>query len=112
MFAIPQRLCDPAQLGTSATPYVTAQANTNIQLLKVTFLNNSASARTVTAHIVKSGGSAGSSNAIIVTATIPAYKSWDAPSLAGHALNPGDTLQALADSGSAVVIHATGFVIQ
>ena len=91
----------------AATEY-TAPASTTAIIDKFTATNTEASARTITVHIVPSGGTAGPSNRITSALSIAAGVSIDLPEMKNHILSPGDFISVLASVASMVVIRASG----
>lgn len=96
---------DPVQLGTSASTLLTIGAQPSQQLLRggrIRFTNTTATAATVTAYAVPSGGSVGDSNAFVKGKSIAAndYLDVDVPIMAA-----GATLQALSGTATAITAH-------
>jgi len=104
-----KRLAAGSLLTASAATYYTSPANTKTTISAMTLTNTSAGARTVTVYLVTSGGSAGPANAVLVTKTIDEYASYNVKEAIGHTLEAGGFIQALADSGAAVSIVASGY---
>lgn len=90
-----------------ATQY-TAPTLTRTHIDKFTATNVTASAATLTVHLVKVGGSGGAANAIVYTRTIAAGTTDLLPDLVGHVLGAGDFIATNAGTGSAIVIRASG----
>lgn len=86
-------------------------ANTKCLLKKLTFTNNDASARTVTVHLVASGGSASTSNILTKTVSIAAGATYEAFEAEGHILGPGDFITAFADTAALVACHGSAVEI-
>lgn len=108
-----KRLWDTAQLTGSAQTFYTAPALTNTILKKVTFTNSDvAVAYTVTLYLVKSGGSAGTSNIIINAQTVAAGATVEAFEVEGAVMNAGDFLQAFASTTGKIVFAGSGIEIQ
>lgn len=106
MFMNQRASVQDAVLGTAAAVLYTAPANTVARLSSVTFSNQVASAVQVSVHLVKAGGSPGSQNRVVPPYTLAPNEAWTCPHL-NHNLNPGDTLQALADTASAVSVYGS-----
>jgi hypothetical protein len=102
----PKRIT-PNQLAAAATTYYTATATANVQTIikKVVFCNSTGSARTITLHLVPSGGSAAATNMLVSQRAINAYETYDCFEAQGQVMNPSDTIQAFSDSASAITIH-------
>lgn len=100
------------QLPNAAGAQFTGPANTITVIKRAVFTNTSAGARTVTAHIVPSGGAVANSTMVIngQSLAIPpgAGSSYVAPELAGVVLNAGDTLQCFADAAAGVTLNVNG----
>ena len=84
----------------------TCPAGTKAQIQKLTFLNTTATARTVTVHIVRSGGAIGVTNQVWIAATVPlnttAPRGVECFEAEGQVLNPGDFIQAFASAATAI----------
>lgn len=93
-------------LGTSASVLYTAPSNTVARLSSVTLTNQTGSAVVVSVYLVKSGSAPGTNNRVVAPYTLGPNEAWTCPHL-NHNLNPGDTLQALADTGSAVSVYGS-----
>jgi hypothetical protein len=92
----------------SETTQYTAATGVRTTILKFTGTNVTGSAATLTVRLVPSGGTAGASNAIVLTKSIEAGGSYTFPELIGHTLNSGDFISTLCGTASAIVIRATG----
>jgi hypothetical protein len=100
-----------AQVAATATTYYTAP--TNIRAAKIIQLiatNTTATNRTITVNLVPSAGSAAASNTVIQARIVPAYDSVILYETIGQMLAGGGTLQATADSATAVTL--SGSVIE
>lgn len=100
------------QLPAAVAAQYTSPANTTTIIKRAVFTNTSAGARTVTVHVVPSGGAASVSTMLIngQALAIPpgAGSSYVAPELAGVVLNSGDSLQCFADAAASVTLNANG----
>lgn len=100
------------QLPNAVAAQFTSPPNTVTVIKRAVFTNTSAGARTVTAHIVPSGGAVANSTMIIngQSLAIPpgAGSSYVSPELAGVVLNPGDMLQCFADAATSVTLNSNG----
>lgn len=103
MSVTPKRLT-PAQLTASAATYYTGAANVQTIIKKLTFTNSTATARTVTVYLVPSGGSAGVTNILTSARAVNVNETYECFEAQGQVLNPGDLIQALSDSATAVTI--------
>lgn len=93
-------------LGDAAAVLYTAPANTVTRLSSFTFTNQDAAARTVSVHLVKAGSAAGNQNRVIAPYVLAAREAWTCPHL-NHNLNPGDSVQALADAAGVVSVYGS-----
>ncbi len=93
---------------TPGTTLYTCPTGTKAEVRKLTFLNTTGTARTVTVALIRSGASttpaAGntiwSGSSVPLTATAP--RGVECFEIEGQVLNPGDFIQAFADAGTAV----------
>lgn len=92
---------------SNATEY-TAPASTRTILDKFSATNTDGSSRTISVHLVPSGGSAGASNLITSVLSIGAGVSVDLPEMKNQILNAGDFISVVASVASKVVIRASG----
>lgn len=106
MFMNQRASVQDAVLGTSASVLYTAPANTVARLSSVTLTNQTASAVSVSVYLVRAGGSPGMQNRVVAPYVLAPNEAWTCPHL-NHNLNPGDTLQALADTASAVSVYGS-----
>lgn len=103
-----KKLCRD-ELTTSAATYYTVPASQFAQITAATLHNKTGSPVTATVYIVDSGGSTADDNALLIEAlSVPANDALGVPELVGHVLEPGETIQALAASGSAVTLFVSG----
>ncbi len=93
-------------LSTAAALLYTAPDNTVARIASTTFTNQTGTARSVSVHLVKAGSSPTPANRVVAPYVIAANEAWTCPHL-NHNLNPGDTLQALADVADAVSVYAS-----
>ncbi len=93
-------------VGTSAAAYYTAGALTVID--KFTASNTGPSAALLTVYIVPSSGSAAAGNRVLPPVNIDSLEAYLCAELVGHVLEIGDSIWALADTGSAISIRASG----
>lgn len=106
------RRITPEQLGRGAiatTPTLTTLRTVPALTRDITkcidIVNTTAAALTVFVYLVPSGGTAGTSNALLYGATVPANGNmqWTGTQI----LNPGDLIQASA-SGAGITINVSG----
>ena len=86
-------------IGTSATTVYTSSNTTAITAMF--FMNDNASARTLTIHVVKNGGTAGASNTIVKNINIDGADSY-VINTEKLVLDNGDTIQCTASAGSSI----------
>lgn len=114
MAVTPKKIVPGIQLpnAAAASPGLYAcPANTKTLIKKATFTNNDATARTVTIHLVASGGTAGVTNIVTKAAVIAAGATYEAFEIEGHILQPGDFITAFADAASMVTCHISAVEI-
>jgi hypothetical protein len=93
----------------AATPGLYAcPANEKVQIKKLTFVNDDASTRLLTLHLVASGGTASASNLVTKAISIPAGGSYEAFEAEGHILQAGDFITAFSDVANKVAVQGTG----
>ena len=93
------------------TSLYTSPAGTWTRIDKLTVVNVSAGAQTVSINLVPSGGSASAANLSTQTRAIQPGETWNSPNEYGQVLNPGDALSVIASAGSDLVILAAGTVL-
>ena len=108
MTVVAKTLYESAQIPTAETTLYTAPANTRTIIDKATITNTTAGAVTATVKLVPSGGSVGASNTVISAQSIAAGASYLCPELAGHILNTGDFVSALAGAATSLTIRISG----
>jgi hypothetical protein len=100
------------QLPAAAGIQYTGPANTTTIIKRAVFTNTSVGVRTITAHVVPSGGAVSNSTMLIngQSLAIPpgAGSSYVSPELAGVVLGAGDTLQCFADAAAGVSMNVNG----
>jgi hypothetical protein len=104
-------LAEGSQLTAATATYYTSPANTTTIIKKLTVTNTSASAATLTLYLVASGGSAGASKTVTSAKAIAAGATYEAFEAENHVLLPGDTLQALSGTASALTLKASGIQV-
>ena len=96
------------QLPSAAAAQYACPLNSRVIIRHVVFTNTDSSARTVTAHIVPSGGSLSNATMVIDAQSIAAGAAYVSPELSGLVLNAGDQLECFADTGAKVTMNASG----
>lgn len=95
-------------LPNAAAVQYTCPVNSRVVIRHVTFTNDDTGARTVSAHIVPSGGSVSAATLVMDVQSISSKATYVSPELSGVVLNAGDTLQCFADTGAKVAMNASG----
>lgn len=93
-----------AQLTTSAATYYTAPTGTTSTIGNLSLTNTSGSVVKVTLYRVPSGGAAGVTNEFMAAFSLSPGQTYVPPAAIGLQLESGMTLQALADTATAVTI--------
>jgi len=96
------------QLTDSLATYYTVPVNTRTIIKKLTFMNDDTVARTVTLHLIASGGSATAGNKLLDAVSVAAGDTFEATEAEGHVMEASGFLQASADAASQVSIRASG----
>lgn len=102
-----KRMTNPTQLGTTAASVYTAGAGITAVVKQVLATNTTASASTVSIHLVPSAGTATTSNLIFSGIPVPA-NSTVIIDLA-QVLNAGDSLHAFAGNATTVNLTVSGY---
>lgn len=99
------------QLTTSAVVMYTQQVNSKGQVVRATVYNTDTVARQVTVHRVASGDTPGTDNVVLsgLSGRVMAGQAMVIDVLAGMILDPGDTIQALADAANVVNFTMSGY---
>lgn len=100
------------QLTATAAVLYTCPVNSVAQIIRAVAYNSDTVARVVTIHRVPNGSTPLASNIIVASyaGRIPAGQSLVFAGLAGMVLNPGDTIQVLADSATVVNFTMSGYL--
>lgn len=105
---IPRKIIPGSVLGTGATTYYTAPANTRCLIKKLTFTNVSSAAVLVTVYLVPSGGAAGDANTIRKQKTVAPLDVFECFEAENQVVEAGGFIQALADVASDITIQGSG----
>ena len=97
-------------LANSAQIVYTTPANVRAIVKRATFTNVDTVTRTFTVYRVPSLGSPLTNNTIISAQTLSPGEDYSPISLSGLTLNPGETIQAMADASGVVNFFMSGFV--
>lgn len=103
-----KRMVSGSQLTTSAATYYTVGASTRAQIQAMTVTNVNAAARTVTIHLVPSGGTADNTNIVLSAKSLAQNESYRVIEAIGQWLESGGTIQALASAATSVALVAGG----
>lgn len=106
MFMNQRASIQEVMLSTAAAVLYTAPANTTARLSSVTLTNQGTDARQVSVYLVKVGSTPEAKNRVVAPYVLAPSEAWTCPHL-NHNLNPGDTLQALADAADAVSVYGS-----
>lgn len=92
----------------SATIQYTVPAGMRALIDKFTGTNTTAIPATLSVNLIPPGGSAGTSNTIVVSKTLAAGETYTFPELCGHPLASGGAISTTAGTASAIVIRSGG----
>lgn len=106
-----KRMVAGSQLTASAATYYTVGASTRAQIQAMTITNRNASSRTVTIHLVPSGGTADDTNIILAAKSLAQNESYKVIEAIGQWLEAGGTIQALASAATSVNLVASGIEV-
>lgn len=111
MQRLPVSLVPTTQITAAAVTYYTAPANTTAEIGAATATNATGTARTITVHIVASGGAVAAANKVVQTKTVPANSSVQLWEMVGQKLPTGSFISALADAATAVNLTVGGYQV-
>jgi ATP-dependent protease ClpP protease subunit len=100
-------MTNPTQLGTSVSTVYTVGSGITATVKQILAANVTASNATVSIHLVPSGGSATNANLIFAALTVAGNST--AVIDLNQVMSTGDTLQALAGTGSAINLVISGY---
>lgn len=103
----PIQLVAPQQLTNASATYYTS-TNIKTRIDKLSCVNTTAGAVTVTIYIVPSGGSVGASTTLTSARALAAGETWNCPDVVGQIMAAADTLRALASANTSITIMASG----
>ncbi len=83
-------------------------ANTRVRILKATVVNDTTSAKTITFHLVPTGGAVGDDTLIINAKVIGSKESAPLWELEGQVLQVGDLLSAIAETATQLTVNISG----
>ena len=108
MATTPKNYAHNLQLSTTAVIIVpVVPTNTNSVVIKLSFYNSGSSNRTVTVHVVESGGVADTGNTEVKKAIAPG-ETWNVTSIRNEVLSTGMSLRATQDAGTDVNANCSG----
>jgi hypothetical protein len=102
----PKRLSGPTQLTAAAVQQYAAPGGTTTKITEILWCNASAADRTVTAHLVPSGGAVGNANMIYNAINIPAGQT--VKIACATILGAGDAIHAFASAAATVNMAMSG----
>lgn len=108
MTVVAKCLVEGTQIPAANTNLYTAPANTRTIVDKATATNTTAGAVTITFNLVASGGSASATNTVISAQSVAAGATYLCPEVAGHVLNPGDFISAIAGTATSISVRVSG----
>lgn len=106
---LPKQIIPGVTLAAAAAALYTVPANTITTISAATLTNSTATARTVTMHLVPAGGTPSAANMILSARTISPGESYNVAQAIGQTIPAGATIQALADVAAAVNLVASGY---
>ena len=108
MFTRTIQLIAPDACPTTASALYTVPAKTRTRITKMTATNTSGTARQITVYLVASGGTAGATNTVVSAYSVGPGQDVSLTSVMGHVLPAGATIQAIVNTGTDLVIAASG----
>lgn len=109
MAVTPKKGWVPTQVGAAAATLYTCPTTAVrcSRCLKATATNTTVSAATLTVHIVPFGGTASTANMVTSAVSVPAGAVYEIFELEGQILSPGDFIQMLSGTASALTAHGS-----
>jgi hypothetical protein len=111
MQRLPKQLVATQLLTAAAATYYTAPDLTTAEIGAATATNTGGTVRTVTVHIVASGGAAAAGNKIVQTRTVPANSSVQLWEMIGQKVPPGSFISALASAATEIALTIGGYEV-
>jgi len=109
MQRLPKRLVDGSQLTAVAATYYTTPANTITTISACSVTNSTVTARTLTLHLVPSGGAAGVTNLVCSARVIAPGETYNVAGAIGQTMDAGGFISALSDADTALTLVASGY---
>lgn len=110
MQRLPKRLVDGSQLTTVAATYFTVPDNSLMTVSAMSVTNTTATARTVTVHLVPAAGTAGPGNVVCLARVVAPGETFNVGGAIGQTLPAAGTVQALSDAAIALTLVASGYI--
>lgn len=108
MTVTPKNLFEGQFAPGSATTLYTAPLSTHTIIDKFTACNISGGSVNLTVYLVPSGGTAGTSNAVLSAFPIASGATLDLTQIQNQILNAGDFISVLAGSASSITVRGSG----
>jgi hypothetical protein len=99
------------QPGVANTTLYTCPANTRVRVLAANAVNDTTTAKYISAHRVPSGGAVGDANLIVNQKVLGSRESVQLWELVGQVLEAGDILSAIAEAADQITVHVSGVAI-
>ena len=99
------------QPGVANTTLYTCPANTTVRILAANVVNDTTTAKYISAHRVPSGGAAGDANLIVNQKVVGSSASIQLWELIGQVLEAGDLLSAIAEAADQLTVHISGVAV-
>lgn len=99
------------QPGVANTTLYTCPANTTVRILAANVVNDTTTAKYISAHRVPSGGAAGDANLIVNQKVVGSRASIQLWELIGQVLEAGDLLSAIAEAADQLTVHISGVAV-
>ena len=110
MQRLPKRLVDGAQLTAVAATYFTVPANSLCTVSAMSVTNTTATPRSVTVHLVPSGGTAGPANVVCSARIVAPGETYNVAGAIGQTMGADGTVQALSDAATALTLVASAYI--
>ena len=108
MSVIVQVLVPSLQMQATQTTQYSPGPGIRAIIDKATVTNTDTVARTFSANLVTSGGSAGNANLVIDARAVQPGETYTCPELVGQVLNSGDFLSTIASAATALTLRVSG----
>lgn len=103
-----KRMVSGSQITASLATYYTVGASTRAQIQAMTVTNTNASARTVSIHLVPSGGTADATNIVLSAKSLAQNESYKVIEAIGQWLEAGGFISAVASAATSIDLVASG----